>query len=97
MSDLKGETFTIEGGEPLTFTAFVLGLASTTLIHLGAQPHPDTGQPVIDLVAAKQSIDVLALLQAKTRGNLTDEEAQLFASLLSDLRLRYVKQRDAKG
>jgi hypothetical protein len=97
MSERKGESFTMEGPEALTFSAFILGLASTALIHLGVQPHPETGQAVVDLTAARQSIDVLALLHAKTRGNLTPEEEQLFASILSDLRLRFVNQRGARS
>lgn len=97
MAARKGESFTMEGPEPLTFSAFVLGLASTALIHLGVHPHPETGASVVDLTAAQQSIDVLALLQAKTKGNLTAEEEQLFTSILSDLRLRFVHQRGARS
>lgn len=97
MVERQGETFTITGGEPLTFSAFVLGLASTALIHLGEQPHPETGAALVDLAAAQQSIDVLALLQVKTKGNLSPEEEQLFSSILSDLRLRFVSARNTRG
>ena len=76
--------------DPINFTAFILGLASSTLIHLGAAPHPETGQPVVDLLLAKQSLALLELLQQKTKGNLTTDEDRLFQNLLTDLRLRFV-------
>lgn len=92
-----GETFTMQGGETLTFSAFVLGLASSALIHLGVHQNPDTGAITIDLTLARQSIDVLALLREKTRGNLSADEEQLFSSVLSDLRLRFVEKSNSKA
>lgn len=91
MSAKSGETFTISDEAPLTFSAFVLGLASTALIHLGVHPHPETNAVTIDLSLARQSIDVLAMLREKTRNNLSAEEEQLFGSILSDLQLRFVE------
>jgi len=76
----------------LSWSAFVLGLASTALIHLGEAAHPESGGISVDLQAARESIDVLDLLREKTRGNLTADEEQLFNSVLADLRVRYVKQ-----
>ena len=76
--------------DPINFTAFILGLASTTLIHLGAAPHPEVGQPAVDLTLAKQSLALLEMLQEKTKGNLATDEERLFANLLTDLRLRFV-------
>ncbi|MDP1824783.1 MAG: DUF1844 domain-containing protein [Archangium sp.] len=93
-----GETFTMQqGGETLTFSAFVLGLASSALIHLGVHQNPETGVITVDLTLARQSIDVLALLREKTRGNLSAEEEQLFSSVLSDLRLRFVEKSNTKA
>jgi hypothetical protein len=96
MSDEKrGETFVMKDADPapgtLDFSAFVLGLASSALIHLGVSPHPETGQTQVDLTLARQTVDVLDLLRVKTRGNLTAEEERLFESMLADLRLRYVE------
>jgi hypothetical protein len=68
----------------------LLGLASTALIHMGATPHPDTGRVQRDEALARQSLDLLAMLQEKTRGNLTPEEERFFASLLTDLRLKLI-------
>lgn len=79
--------------DSIDFNAFVLGLASAALIHLGVTPHPDTGKVATDLVEARRSLDLLGLLREKTRGNLTEEEDRLFENLLGDLRLRYVEAR----
>jgi len=96
MGEKRGESFVMtDAGGPLSFSAFILGLASTALIHLGVTPNPETGQSIVDMVQARQAIDALDLLRAKTRGNLTEEEEQLFASVLTDLRMRYVEKSPA--
>jgi Domain of unknown function (DUF1844) len=93
MAETRGDTFVFSNQtEGLTFSAFVLGLASSALIHLGVAPNPETGDTTVELVLARQSIDVLSLLREKTRGNLTAEEEQLFASVLTDLRMRFVEK-----
>jgi Domain of unknown function (DUF1844) len=77
----------------LDFYTFILGLGSSAFVHLGDAPHPETGQAAApDLALAHQTIDVLAMLQEKTKGNLTPEEETLFAHLLRDLRLRFVER-----
>lgn len=81
---------------PINFSAFIFGLASTTLIHLGVAPHPETGQPSLDLTLAQQSLALLDMLREKTRGNLDAEEERLFANLLTELRLRYVEASKSK-
>jgi hypothetical protein len=93
VSGRRGDSFVIDGpptGTPIDFTAFVLGLASTALIHMGATPHPDTGTIQRDEVLARQSLDLLAMLKDKTRGNLSPDEERLFSTLLTDLRLKFV-------
>lgn len=91
MAETRGNTFVMAGeSEALSFSAFILGLASTTLVHLGATPHPETNTLTVDLVLARQSIDALNMLRDKTRGNLSAEEEQLFTSVLTDLRMRFV-------
>lgn len=97
MAGKVGESFTMSSEAPLSFSAFVLGLASTALIHLGVHEHPELGTVTVDLTLARQSIDVLAMLRDKTRGNLSAEEEQLFASILSDLQLRFVEKSNAKA
>ena len=90
----RGETFVIKGevgpGAPIEFNTFVLGLASTALIHLGEAPHPETGKPETSLELARESLELLSLLRRKTQGNLSLDEERFFDNLLSDLRLRYV-------
>lgn len=96
MGERRGETFVMqEPRGPLTFSAVLLGAASTALIHLGASPNPDTGETHADLPSARQSIDMLEVLREKTRGNLTDDEEHLFASILNDLRLRFIEKSNA--
>src|SRR5687767_8408553 len=90
----RGETFVMKEPSPhgpIDFTTFLMGLASTALINLGAAAHPDTGKKEKDLVLARQSLDLLSMLREKTRGNLSTEEERIFDGLLTDLRLRYVE------
>lgn len=73
------------------FAAFVLGLASNAMLHLGAMPHPDTNKAELDLPLAQHNIQLLQMLREKTDGNLDPEEDALLGKLLYDLRLRYVE------
>ncbi len=73
------------------FSSFVLGLASQAMFYLGAMPDPETNEHTVSLPMAQQFIDTIAMLQVKTKGNLTPEEAALVEKLLYDLRLRFVQ------
>ena len=76
----------------LSFAQFIISLGTTAAVHFGDLPDPvtgDLGEP--NLVAAAQMIDLLSLLQDKTRGNLDPAEAKLLDDLLYDLRLRFVQ------
>jgi uncharacterized protein DUF1844 len=75
----------------IDFATFVLSMASSAFLHLGEMPDPDTQQKQPNLPLAKQTIDILGMLQGKTRGNLSRDEEQLLENLLYDLRLRYVE------
>ncbi|MBP1715820.1 MAG: hypothetical protein H6Q42_4023, partial [Deltaproteobacteria bacterium] len=79
----------------IDFSSFVFSLSTSALLHLGEVPDPVTRKIEKDLALAKQTIDILGLLQEKTRGNLTADEEKLLENLLADLRWRYV--REAKG
>jgi hypothetical protein len=84
--------------QELSFTAFVLSLATTAAIHLGDVPDPETGQPFEpNPEGAKQMIDILMLLEEKTRGNLTAEERQVLEQVLYELRLRFVELTGGDG
>lgn len=76
---------------PVTFAGFIIGLAGSALVHLGEYPDPTDGAATPDLPAARQTIDLLGLLENKTQGNLDNEEAELLKHLLYDLRVKYVK------
>ena len=76
--------------EPVNFSTFVLGLSTQALLHLGDIPNPMTKAVERDLEAAKHVIDILGILQEKTRNNLDAGEDTLLASVLYDLRMRYV-------
>ena len=76
----------------VTFTGFILSLATTAAVHFGDIPDPGTGQPVEpNLVAAAQMIELIALMQEKTQGNLSEPESQLVEDLLYELRMRFVQ------
>jgi hypothetical protein len=75
---------------PVDFSTHVLSLASTALIALGKMPAPDGVAQPVDLETARHLIDVLAMLEAKTKGNLDEAETKLLASLVYDLRVAYV-------
>ena len=82
---------------PLDFSTLVLSMASTAMVHLGRVPAPTGHAEELDLDAAKQAIDILAILEDKTRGNLDESEQKLLGSLLYDLRVAYVDaQKGAK-
>jgi len=84
--------------EPLTFPAFVISLATTAAIHFGDLPDPEGGPAEANLEGASQIIEVLGLLEEKTRGNLSIEERQLLEQVLYELRLRFVEAaRAAQG
>jgi len=80
---------------PVDFSTHVLSLASTALIALGRMPGPDGDSHPLDLETARHLIDVLAMLEHKTRGNLDEPEQKLLASLVYDLRVAYVDAQKA--
>lgn len=75
----------------IDFSTFVLSLSQTAYVHMGDAPDPGDGLQQSSLPLARQTIDILALLEEKTRGNLTGEEERVLEQVLYDLRLRYVE------
>jgi hypothetical protein len=76
----------------LSFTAFVISLASSAAIHFGDVPDPNTGRvSAVNLEGATQMIDILTLLEQKTKGNLTAEERSVLEQVLYELRMRFVE------
>lgn len=76
--------------DPASFVNFLTTLASQAASALGAVPHPATGQRQVDLESGRYWIDVLAMLEERTKGNLHEKEAMLLTGLLSDLRMQFV-------
>jgi Domain of unknown function (DUF1844) len=97
VSQGHGETDSSSASQPddlpaVDFTTFVLSLSHSALLHLGDAPHPTSdGMSEVDLPMARQTIDLLALIQEKTHGNLTGAEEQMLTQALYDLRLRFVE------
>ncbi len=73
------------------FSALILGFSSAALYYLGEAPLEGKAPPQRNLPLARQNIDILVLLEAKTKGNLADEESRLIVQLLTDLQLKYVE------
>ncbi|MDR1613247.1 MAG: DUF1844 domain-containing protein [Planctomycetota bacterium] len=73
-----------------SFLQLLGGMAVQTLVHLGQMTNPMTKDMGVDLPNAKYSIDILAILQEKTKGNLTPGETEYLQNILRDLRLQYV-------
>ena len=71
-------------------TSLLIGLATSAFMHMGEAPEGEVPQPV-NLPAAQHTIDLLAVLQAKTKGNLEEEENAILQTLLYDLRLKFVQ------
>ena len=74
---------------PIDFTTFILSMSTSALVHLGEAYEPGS-EPQLNLPMARQTIDLLGLLEDKTRGNLTGEEERLLHQVLFDLRMRFV-------
>jgi hypothetical protein len=82
--------------ESLSLTAFVLSLASSAAIHFGDLPDPNSGERAeLNLEGAAQMIEILSLLEQKTRGNLTAQESEVLGQVLYELRMRFVQATSA--
>jgi hypothetical protein len=77
----------------INFPTFIFSLNSSALVHLGVIEDPATGQKSKNLSMAKQTIDILGMIEEKTQGNLKDDEASMLEHILYELRMIYVKER----
>jgi Domain of unknown function (DUF1844) len=89
------QTTSVSGEVTQRFVEFVMMHAQNAALFLGQIPNPHSGQPEVNLELAKMFIDQLAMIQEKTRGNLTNEESAVLRNALSNLQLAYVEV--AKG
>lgn len=78
----------------INFATFLFSLNSSALVHLGVIEDPVSGQKQKSLPLAKQTIDIIGMLEERTRGNLEEDEENLLKNILHDLRLMYVRERN---
>ena len=78
-----------DGSPPLDFATLVLSLSGSCMIQLGEFAGPE-GHLAVDLPSARNTLEMLLLLESKTRGNLTGEEERVLSHVVNDLRGRYV-------
>jgi uncharacterized protein DUF1844 len=92
----SGEEGELPGADdPASFASFMMSIASNAASSLGMMEHPVTHKREVDLELGKHWIDVLGMLQQKTRGNLLPQEQQVLEGLLADLRMQYVSLTNA--
>ena len=72
------------------FPTFIMSLSSSAYYHLGDMPDPATGKKELNLPAVQQTIDMLNMLKAKTKGNLKEDESKLLEQLIYELQVKYV-------
>ena len=78
----------------INFATFIFSLNSSVLMQLGVIEDPESGKKVKNLPLAKQTIDILGMLEEKTKGNLTEDEAAMLKHILYELRMLYVKEKE---
>lgn len=79
----------------VTFSAFIMSLGSAALVGLGEVPDPYTQKVSRNLLLARHNIDILEMLELRTRGNLNRDEENLLSNLLCELRLKFVINSDS--
>jgi len=92
-----GESIESEGAASyldINFSNFIVSLSSSVLFHFGDLPDPVTNKVERNLPAAKQTIDILGMIQEKTKGNLDESEKNLIDGILFELRMRFVKEKE---
>jgi hypothetical protein len=77
-------------GMPVTFASFVISLGSSSLMFMGEQLDPQQPAMPVNLPQAKEIIDLLSVLEEKTKGNLTTDEQAVLCDMLYALRMKYV-------
>ena len=78
--------------EKMDFITFIMSMSQTALLSMGCGPNPETGETCCDLRSSKYTIDILEVIQEKTKGNLTGEEERLLDRILTELRLMWVQK-----
>ena len=81
----------------IDFSTFVLSLATSAQMQMGVLEHPQLGNIEVDLEQARQTIDILGILEAKTKGNLSEDESSLLGNILHDLHMIFVEKGKEDG
>ena len=79
-----------EGAIPVTFSGFIFSLSTSAMMLMGEKLDPEQGQMPVNLPQAKEIIDILSMLESKTRGNLAADEQAVLTDMLYALRMKYV-------
>ena len=87
----ESENKPCETPQAISFTTFVLSLSTAALQHLGVASVDEQKQACVNLPLARQTIEILEMLESKTAGNLSEGETKLLGNILYDLRMRYVE------
>lgn len=98
LSSLEQEKASAGGGEagpgqlpPANWDTLVGMMATQALLYMGGYVDPQTNRPMVDLDAARHQIDLIGVLEAKTKGNLNEDESKQLAAVLYELRMQYVR------
>jgi len=95
--ETRKEAFDDLGYPEINFANFIISLSTSAMFHFGDFADPATGKAEVNLEAAKQTIDIIGMLEEKTKNNLDPEEMRLVQNLLFELRMRYVQEKDKAG
>ncbi len=87
---------THEAAPPLSFSSFIFSLGTSALMLMGEKLSPDQPNTPVNLPQAKEIVDILSILEEKTKGNLTTEEAAVMEDMLYTLRMKYVEAASGK-
>ncbi len=88
---------THEPAPPLAFSSFVFSLGTSALMLMGEKLSPDQPHAPVNLPQAKEIVDILSILEEKTKGNLTSDEAAVMKDMLYTLRMKYVEAASGKN
>ena len=79
--------------EPVAFNSFIMSLATQALVQMGEMPAPNGMDIPLDMESARQTIDILSMLQRRTRGNLASEEVRFLEEVLHSLRVSFINKK----
>ncbi len=97
MSEEQKESAKQSGELQMDFSAFILSLNASSMIHMGEIPDPHSMERSVNLPAAKHTIEILEIIEDKTQGNLDDTEKKLLEDILYNLRMKFMQNSQKDG